>query len=500
MQAAAGRDRIYVLTLVLTLVAICAFGVFVIRDYQDQGSQKVGLARLGGATAAQGDSSLPSTGDTGSAAAQGTTGTTGTAGSSAGSSAGSVGGTSPGGSAGTSAGSAGGSSAGSVARAGNGAGAAAAPVPAPVAGPGGTSPACVNGHIRIGQIVAITGPLTMQTAANATASYFKKVNSQGGINGCQVDFTYLDDGGLDQQKAAADARELVQQDNVFAVVGGYTPITSSTTAPYFAKQGVPLVGSEGISLYQYNNPVIYSFACGPSGFGVSILNEANRLGYKKVAVFYIDLDSIQLSFANMKEQAAKNGQEIVYSNAENISSATYGTDVVAARNANPDVVLNILDANSAVREINAMASNGWYPNLVGTTSSSDPVVIQQGAAWFNHPGHTVYAARNYWPANANVPEVQDWIQTEGQYFPGFDPNTYAEGSWLAAKIFTEQARKLGSGLTRASLINALNNLRNYHTGFTPDLTMTPDHGPNKQILYMKWDGTQFNQATPFAPW
>ena len=61
------------------------------------------------------------------------------------------------------------------------------------------------------------------------------------------------------------------------------------------------------------------------------------------------------------------------------------------------------------------------------------------------------AARNYWPANANVPEVQDWIQTEGQYFPGFDPNTYAEGSWLAAKIFTEQARKLGSGLTRASL-------------------------------------------------
>jgi hypothetical protein len=97
MQAAAARDRIYVLTLVLTLVAICAFGVFVIRDYQDQGSQKVGLAR----TTSGGDSSLPSTGDTGSAAAQGTTGTSGT---SAGSS-GSAGGTSAGASAGTSAGS-----------------------------------------------------------------------------------------------------------------------------------------------------------------------------------------------------------------------------------------------------------------------------------------------------------------------------------------------------------------------------------------------------------
>src|SRR5260370_14528125 len=73
MQAAAGRERIYVLPPALTLVAICAFGVFVIRDYQDQGSQKVGLARLGGA-ATGGDASLPSTGDTGSAAPQGSTG------------------------------------------------------------------------------------------------------------------------------------------------------------------------------------------------------------------------------------------------------------------------------------------------------------------------------------------------------------------------------------------------------------------------------------------
>ena len=92
---------------------------------------------------------------------------------------------------------------------------------------------------------------------------------------------------------------------------------------------------EGISLYQYSNPVVYSFACGPSGFGVSILNEANRLGYKKVAVFYVDFDFTQVAFAALKDQAAKNGQTIVYSNAENISSATYGTDVVAAHNAAP---------------------------------------------------------------------------------------------------------------------------------------------------------------------
>jgi len=30
--------------------------------------------------------------------------------------------------------------------------------------------------------------------------------------------------------------------------------------------------------------------------------------------------------------------------------------------------------------------------------------------------------------------------------------------------------------------------------------MTPDHGPNKQALWMRWDGSQFTQVLPFAPW
>jgi branched-chain amino acid transport system substrate-binding protein len=492
MQAAAARDRLYVLSLVLTIVAIAAFGVFVVRDYQDQGSQRVGIARIGVGPAAGGaagaDASLPGTGDS-VAAAPGPEGATGGTAAPPANGAGSNGG---------GAGAAGAGGAGRTSVTG-GAGAARGAAAPPVL-PGGASPACVNGHMPVGQIVAITGPLTEQTAADATAAYFKKVNASGGINGCQVDFTYLDDAGLDQQKAAADARELVQADSVFAIVGGFQPITATTTEPYFRRQGVPVVGIDGTALEDYGSPVTFSFACSPAGFGISTVNEANRLGFKRIAVFYVDLALTQVSFAAMREQAARNGQTVVYSNAENISSATYGTDVVAARNANPDVVINILDANSAVREINAMNSNGWYPNLVATTSSSDPVVVQQGAGWFSHPGHTVHVARNYLPANAHTPEIDDWLQTEGRYFPGFDPNSYAEGAWLAAKVFTEQARRLGPGLTRASLVAALDSLRDYHTGFTPDLTMTPDHGPNKQILWTTWDGTQFTQVTPFGPW
>jgi branched-chain amino acid transport system substrate-binding protein len=476
MQPRAGRDPVYAMTVALTVGAMCAFGAFLYRDYQDQGMVRADLA-----TVHRSAGGGPASSDT-----------LGGAVTPAGGGAGVTSPSLPGGAIAH-------AHAGGSALLGPGRVSQPAVVPASLAG--GASPACVNGTIKIGQINAITGPLTMQTAANATAAYFKKVNSEGGINGCQVDFTYLDDGGLDQQKAAADARELVQQDNVFAVVGGFTPGTAVTTEPYFRKAGVPVVGVEGIALQEYDSPVEYSFAISPQGFGIATANMAHRLGKKRLAVFYIDgFDVSQVWVASLREQAARNGQQIVYSGAENIASATYGTDVVAARNANPDVVINLLDANSAVREINAMNSNNWFPDLVGTTSSADPVVIKQGAGWFSNPSHQVHVLRCYLPANANTAEVNEWLQTEGRYFPGFDPNAYAEGSWLAAKIFTDVARRLGAGLTRASLLAALNSLHEYQTGFTPDITMTADHGPNRQVLWMKWDGTQFSQVQPFGPW
>ena len=294
----------------------------------------------------------------------------------------------------------------------------------------------------------------------------------------------------------------MQADRVFAIVGSWQALTAVTTEPYFRREGVPVVGPEGIALEEYNSPVEYTFGVSGQGFGIATANMAKRLGNSRLAVFYLDLPVTQVSFDLFKQQAAANGQQIVYSNAENIASATYGTDVVAAQSAKPDVVINILDANSVVREMNAMAGNARYPYVVGTTGTADPVVAQQAATWESNPSHRVYVLRLYLPANANVPEVREWIETEGRYFPGFDPSSYAEGAWLGAKVFTEVARSLGPNLTRQSLFAALSTLRNYHTGLTPDTTMTPDHGPNKQVLWMRWDaGIQdYQQIGSFQPW
>jgi len=459
--------RVYPLTLVLTLVAMCAFGVFIVRDYQDQGGIH-GVAYTGAAGAqAAVPLATPAVGATGVAApGAGSSSVTNTTGGSAGQ-AGTAGHTTGGGTA-------------------------------------STKQACQNGTIKIGAIIPITGPVTQQTAADALITYFKyKVNGQGGINGCQVDFTYLDDGGLDNQKAAADARELVQEDGVFAIVGNIEPVTTGVTEPYFVQQHVPVVGVDGVGVNEYNSPVEYSFAESPDGFGISTVNFAKTKGCMKVAVFYLDFDFGHQSFSAMQNQTGRNGQSIVYSNAENISSQSYRTDTLSAMGSHPDCVINIMDANSVTREFQAMQQNGWYPMIVGTTSTSDPVVNGQEKDWLSNSSHVVYVQRNYQPANANVPEVQEWVQMESRYFGSqFDPNSYAEGAWLAAKTFTDAATLLGTNLTRNSLLQALDTMRAYHNGFEPDITMSNDHGPNKQVMWMQWNAAQdqYLPITGFQPW
>jgi len=464
------RDRSYLFTLALSLVAICAFGVFIVQDYKansgtgNSASTAVRVVPLTNgqpeaAIAAPGAAHTPVSGPGSST----TTTTTG--------------------------------------------GGSSNQPPPGVGGAHGNDKACQNGVIKLGQIVPITGPVTQSTAAHAVQAYFANVNRQGGINGCKVSFTYLDDAGLDQQKAAADARELVQEDGVFALVGNVQPVTTAATANYFISQGVPVVGIEGVGINEYNNPVEYSFAESPPGFGISTANFAHAKFAQpgkplRLAIFYLDFDFGHASYDAFAKQVQANGDQVVSSFAENISSQSYGTDTLTVAQSNPDVVINIMDANSVVREFNAMQNNKYYPNLVGTTSTSDPVVNNSSKAWLSNSGHVVYVQRNYERADSTNPEVQEWISVEGRYFPGFDPNSYAEGAWLGAKVFTEVATQLGGSLTRNNMLSALDALRNYHTGFTLDLTMTPDHGPNHQLIWLRWDAGSsiYKQVTNWQPW
>jgi branched-chain amino acid transport system substrate-binding protein len=122
--------------------------------------------------------------------------------------------------------------------------AVAALVGAAAAGAHGVgTPGVTSSTIAIGS----SGPLTGEAAAAAGVlrgadAYFKYVNAHGGVHGRTIKFTYLDD-AYDPSKTVNNVRQLIQQDNVFALFSVVGTNENLAIRDFANAAGVPQVFS-----------------------------------------------------------------------------------------------------------------------------------------------------------------------------------------------------------------------------------------------------------------
>ncbi len=116
--------------------------------------------------------------------------------------------------------------------------------------------------IKVGNAAATTGALAFvgEPFNAAIEAYFKQVNDAGGIDGRMIEFVHYDD-QFDASLGVTYTETLVEQDEVFALVGHFGTPTVGATIDYIQDQGIPMVyAATGInSLYfeeSVGNPVL----------------------------------------------------------------------------------------------------------------------------------------------------------------------------------------------------------------------------------------------------
>jgi branched-chain amino acid transport system substrate-binding protein len=116
-----------------------------------------------------------------------------------------------------------------------------------IAGVAGATTAGTPGVTSTTITIGSSGPLTGEAAAAAgvlrgAEAYFKYVNGRGGVNGRKIDFKYLDD-AYDPSKTVQNVRELIQQDNVFALFAVVGTNSNLAIRDFTNAAGVPQVFS-----------------------------------------------------------------------------------------------------------------------------------------------------------------------------------------------------------------------------------------------------------------
>src|SRR5690349_17059114 len=97
-------------------------------------------------------------------------------------------------------------------------------------------------EVKIGAVLSVTGPASFlgDPEKRTLEMYVEDINAKGGVNGNKLKLIVYDDGG-DANNARTFATRLIEEDDVFAMVGGTTTGSTLAMIPAFEEAHTPFI-------------------------------------------------------------------------------------------------------------------------------------------------------------------------------------------------------------------------------------------------------------------
>jgi len=332
-----------------------------------------------------------------------------------------------------------------------------------------SAPGITPTQILIGSHQPLTGPAApgYSEIAPASAAYFAYVNAHGGVYGRKIVYKYLND-AYDPTTTASDVRQLVLQDNVYALFDGLGTPTHLAAISFLNSEKVPDVFvASGCECW--NQPTTY-----PETFGwqIDYVREGKILGQyvkqhfagKKVAYFYQDdefgMDGVKGLDDEIPASMVVSKQSYVDTN------VNIAPQVAALRASGAQVVVSFsIPAFTALLKLNSLKL-GFSPTLVVSNVGSDAITLsglleafaKQGGATVNGNQLTNgIITDGYLPTLGNM--SNSWIALFSKIHQQYDPKAPFDGNVLygeaVAYTFVQSMLKAGRNPTRADLVSAI---------------------------------------------
>jgi ABC-type branched-subunit amino acid transport system substrate-binding protein len=333
-----------------------------------------------------------------------------------------------------------------------------------------SAPGITANSILIGSHQPLTGPAApgYSEIAPASAAYFAYVNAHGGVYGRDIDYKYLDD-AYNPTQTATVVRQLVLQDNVYAIFDGLGTPTHLAVESFLNAQKVPDVFvASGCDCWDQPTTDPDTF-----GWQLDYIREGKILGQyiaqhfkgKKVGYFYQDdefgMDGVKGLDYEIPKSMVVSRQSYVDTN------VNVAPQVAALRAAGAQVVVSFsIPAFTALLKLTSLKL-GFSPTLVVSNVGSDPITLsgllesfaKQGGATVNGNSLTDgMITDSYAPSLGSA--TNSWIALFKKVHDQYDAKAPFDGNVLygmgVAYTFVQAMLKAGRNPTRADLVNAIN--------------------------------------------
>lgn len=311
-------------------------------------------------------------------------------------------------------------------------------------------------RIVVGNSAATSGnyaPVGVPFNAGIEA-YFKMINDEGGVNGRKIEFTHIDD-EFDPVKGKAALSTLVEDEEIFALVGHF---------------GTPVVGATIEDVKEYGIPAVY-FATGIGQLyndkaegkdrgifpvqpiyktegQIMVARAVGDFEAKKIGVIYTNDDAGKDLYAGVEAKAKELGVEIV---AEQVAAGA--TDVSSAvtsiKNANVDFIIGAAIQATIPTIVKELAAQNVNKDVITTYVNVSPVISEAVINEINGK-FDVYGLG--W---VDLVENADNLAAFAEWAPDYATNVYAMTGWIAGHFFVEGLKRVEGTVTWDKYMDAL---------------------------------------------
>jgi len=354
----------------------------------------------------------------------------------------------------------------------------------------GVSTAPVGNTIKIGLNIPLTGaapvPSSFQDSITVAQDY---LNSNGGINGRQVQFLVEDD-GYDPAQGLAACKKLAGENILFAV-GHTMPTIEEECTSFYNQQKIPYI-MRGIPETTLSGHPLAYFGTPSDDFQSTLLADyvIDRIANGKTLVNDTVTENDQpVSKTNYAAEIKRKGGKFGNTYTSTPRQSDWSSVISHLKGDNAGIVfLNIAPVDAISLAVQSK-NQGYHPVWVGEGTHWNYNLSMQSA------GSALDGAQVFSPwSSIDSPAADQYKAAYRQYKPGKTPDDLGLIIWGYANMIKTALTAAGKNLTRASFVDAMNRM-NFTAAYWNPITYTPtDHrGPRVVAVFrgngnaQKWD-------------
>jgi branched-chain amino acid transport system substrate-binding protein len=366
------------------------------------------------------------------------------------------------------------------------------------------TPGVTPTQITLGGTVPLSGPAAAYASVGRGAdAYFKYVNSKGGVFGRKILFKYEDD-EFDVAKTVLLTRQLVEQDNVFAIFDSVGTEHALAVRPYLNDRKVPqlFVGSGVSKLATEHKKYPWSMGYLPSFAGEGVIYGRYIAAHKpkaRIAVLYEDSD-FGKDMLNGLRRGLGGKAKIVGTQSYEVEDSNVDSQLARLKASGADTLMLFATPKFAIFGYVGAFRLGWHPQYYVTSVSISPDIMK--IAKFGSNQKQVDGSVSI--AFVKDPTAAQWAKDKTvrlyktvmkRYLPSAPADDVFNYYGMAvAYTMVDTLKKAGRNLTRDGVLRAATHLNETNPFLLPGVRIhtTPnDYYPMDKVKLARYRGSHW---------